>query len=57
MDQTFRSDIGAASLTFGARSALNPERSSNSRTRSRPPSQATREPWKWIHGPKPAIPF
>src|ERR1022692_2315498 len=32
--------------TFAAMSALNPKRSSNSRTSNRPPSEVTREPWK-----------
>jgi hypothetical protein len=31
---------------FSAMSALNPNRSSNSRTKSKPLSEVTREPWK-----------
>ena len=35
-----------SSMMFSAMSALNPRRSSNSRTKSKPPSEVTREPWK-----------
>jgi len=35
-----------SSMMFSVMSALNPKRSSNSRTNSRPPSEVTREPWK-----------
>jgi len=35
-----------SSMMFSVMSVLNPKRSSNSRTKSKPPSEVTREPWK-----------
>jgi hypothetical protein len=35
-----------SSIMFSPMSALNPRRSSNSRTKSKPPAEVTREPWK-----------
>ncbi len=34
------------SMMFSMMSALNPKRSPNSRTKSRPVSEVTRDPWK-----------